>query len=47
MLDLLAGLGAVPADSTVVHAERLPAHPARLREADRGASRPAGTPVSP
>jgi cyanophycin synthetase len=29
MLNHLEALGAVPADSAVVHAERLPAHPAR------------------
>jgi cyanophycin synthetase len=33
MLDLLIGLGAVPADSAAVHAERLRAHPAVARGA--------------
>jgi cyanophycin synthetase len=42
MLDLLAGLGAVPADSVVVHAERLPAHPARVRTAELKAAGPTG-----
>jgi len=46
MLDLLTGLGAVPADSAVVHAGRLPAHPARAMKAPLGAVRPAGAAAS-
>jgi len=46
MLDLLTGLGAVPADSDVVHAGRLPAHPARTMKAPLGAVRPAGAAAS-
>jgi cyanophycin synthetase len=34
LLDHLTGLGAVPGDSAVVHAERLPAHPARALAVD-------------
>jgi len=36
MMDLLAELGAVPADSAVVHAGRLPAHPSRVMPAELG-----------
>jgi cyanophycin synthetase len=50
MLDLLTGLGAVPTDSAVVHAERLSAHPSRTAtpasEAGRGGVRPAGAAAS-
>ncbi|GAA3342706.1 cyanophycin synthetase [Amorphoplanes nipponensis] len=42
MLDLLADLGAVPGDSTVVHAGRLAAHPGRAAEPGRGTVRPEG-----
>jgi cyanophycin synthetase len=46
MLDLLAGLGAVPADSAAVHAERLPAHPGGVRGAELKTTRPAGAATS-
>ncbi len=46
MLDLLTGLGAVPAESAVVHAGRLPAHPARTTDAGLGAARPADAAAS-
>jgi cyanophycin synthetase len=46
MLDLLTGMGAVPADSAVVHAGRLPAHPARAMKAPLGAVRSAGAAAS-
>ena len=42
LLEVLAGLGAVPAASSVVDVDRLPAHPAREVAAERGAARPAG-----
>ena len=51
MLELLTDLGAVPADSAVVHAERLRAHPARTAapgaEAGRGPFRSANVTAAP
>jgi cyanophycin synthetase len=46
MLDHLTALGAVPADSAVVHAERLRAHPARAVTANPAAARRADVAAS-